>query len=179
MNAFFTLLIGHLIADFPLQPDWVYHWKTRHWTGIAFHVSIHVAVTSLLVRDPFSHWPILLSLGLAHFAIDWTKLRFDARLQTPGFLLDQLAHFTTLGLLAALAPGLPVILPATALYPFLLYAALPALLMFVWILALDAGRNTEHPSSLVHWARRRLLRLSQLAGIPLLVGVMLERILAS
>ena len=53
MQLFATLLLGHLIADFPLQTDWVVQFKKRHITGLALHASIHVGVTALLIRDPF------------------------------------------------------------------------------------------------------------------------------
>ena len=75
MHLFAILLLGHLIADFPLQMDWIFQLKHRHWAGILLHSVIHSVLTAILIEAPLTHWPMLVSLGLIHFAIDWLKLR--------------------------------------------------------------------------------------------------------
>lgn len=176
MNLISTLLLGHLIADFPLQTNWVYKWKSRSSAGVAFHVAIHLGVTALLIRDPLRHWPLLAVLGLAHFVTDWLKLRLPSSVQTPGFLLDQAAHVAAILLLAGSATEVNVVLPPVLLYPALLYATVPAAMTLTWVFANDVGQEIENAGDWIQVARRQMLSLAQLAGFPLLMAVTIARI---
>ncbi len=192
MNLFFTLLLAHLIADFPLQVDWVYRFKRRCTLGVAFHAGIHVVVTALLIRSPLQHWPELLVLGLAHMGADWIKLRFSTTIQSPYFMMDQAIHIGILIAAAKWAGGIEGVLPPGFLYPACLYAAIPAVLMFLSVLANDLNRR-KYPSGVsrplylrpstisnkvINWSQQRMLVISQIVGMPLLISLPISLVLA-
>lgn len=171
MDVLATLLLAHLIADFPLQTNWVFKIKTQSSWGIAVHVGIHLLVTAVLIKEPITYWLMLASLGVVHFIIDWVKLRLPARQQTPGFILDQIAHLLTLLLIAIAIPAIPVLLPTWLLYPVLALTLIPALLTCLWVLANDL-RNQPTPTwPPVEWASQNLLRASQHIGFLLVLVV--------
>lgn len=172
MDVWATLLLAHLIADFPLQTNWVFKVKTQSSWGVGVHVGIHLLATAVLIQNPLAYWPALLFLGVAHFVTDWVKLRLPARTQTPGFVLDQGVHWFTLLLIAVVVPDMPVLLPSWLLYPVLALTMIPAFLTCLWILANDL-RNLPTPTwPPVEWASKNLLRTSQIIGfgMVLLVG---------
>ena len=177
MQLFATLLLGHLIADFPLQTDWVVQFKKRHITGLALHAGIHMGVTALLILDPLRHWPILAILGLAHFATDWLKLRVTVRPQAPGFLIDQAAHLGVIVLIARWASELAVVLPSWVLYPAALVGMAPAIAMFLLILANDLGQGMGNGSGRIQQVRRQMRRLYHLAGLLVLMIVIIGRLM--
>ncbi|MCI0579078.1 MAG: DUF3307 domain-containing protein [Chloroflexi bacterium] len=176
MDTLATLLLAHLIADFPLQTNRIYALKIRSNAGIALHVGIHLAVTILLLKNALADWLLLLILAVSHFTLDWLKLRCAHRLQSPSFLLDQVAHVVILVAIAGRLAGSRPILPAWLVYPAIGYALILAIMVFAWVVANDLlANNLQRPEptrpGLARWAQRRLLALSQLAGRPLLFGV--------
>ena len=171
MNILFTLVLAHLIADFPLQTDRIFAMKLKSSRGIALHVLIHLLVTALLIKDPLSHMPLFIILAVTHFSIDWLKLRFPTQRQVPGFLIDQVAHLTVLLFLAGTMPHLQSVLPAWLLIIAMIYAFVPPVIMLLWLLAIDQGVVRTQTDRCIRWAQRHLLPLSQQAGLPLLVGV--------
>lgn len=173
MTIFFSLLLAHLIADFPLQTNWIYAMKLKSNKGILIHVLIHLIVTSLLIKDPLSHLPLLAILGASHFLFDWLKLRYPTQRQVPGFLVDQVLHLGALTFLAFNYPDVQTALGGWWLYVALFYAFIPPIIMIVWLLAIDLGRVTKQTDRCVYWAQRNLLPISQKAGMPLLLGVTL------
>lgn len=193
MDLFATLVLAHLIADFPLQTQWIYQFKTRSPAGVALHTAIHLAVTAALIRNPLDHWPLLACLGAAHYLTDWLKLRFLTTTQTTGFLLDQAAHLAAMGLLALASlsgrpmwAGVGALLPPELLYPAIAYALAPAAMTFLWVLANDrppsglrttfGGLKTTFGGSA--WAGLQVLTLSKLAGLPLVMAIAVERLLS-
>jgi hypothetical protein len=173
MDLFFSLLLAHLIADFPLQTNWIFAMKLKSSKGIALHVLIHLIVTAFLIRDPFSHLPMLAILGVSHFSFDWLKLRYPTQKQVPGFLVDQSLHLITLVFLAIFFADVKTVLSGTWLHVALFYAFIPPVIMAGWLLAIDMGRVMKESDRCVAWAQRRLLPISQQAGMPLLFGVSL------
>lgn len=173
MTLFFTLLLAHLIADFPLQTNRIFAMKLKSSKGIAIHVLIHLFVTAVLIRDPLSHLPLLLVLGTTHFFIDWFKLRQTTVRQVPGFLVDQALHLGVLIILTIIFPTVQPVLSGAWLYVALFYAFIPPIIMVIWLLAIDFGRVTEKSDRCIVWAQRNLLPLSQGSGLPLLIGVSL------
>lgn len=184
MNLFATLLLGHLIADFPLQTQWVYQFKTRSAAGVALHTAIHVVVAAALIRNPLDHWPLLACLGAAHYLTDWLKLRLSTTTQTVGFLLDQAAHLAAMAILAGWAGvatkgGLETtLLPPELLYPAIVYALAPAAMTFLWVMANDRAGNAARAPSGSAWAGLQVLTLSKLAGVPLVMAITVERLLS-
>jgi hypothetical protein len=171
-----TLLLGHLIADFPLQTNGIYRLKNRHWSGILLHAAIHCAVTGLLLEDALTYWRMLVTLGVMHFGTDWLKLRLPFKLESVGFVLDQVAHILGLLLLAARWPDMHGTVPTALLYPALAYALVPVVLMLFSVAAGDVGRvRATSPGWLANNAPIFIF-LSQAAGVPLVVGTMLVRL---
>lgn len=168
MNLAAALLLGHLIADFPLQTAWIYQYKTKSWVGVLLHSAIHVFVTACLVRPFHAVIPLLVLLGVLHFLTDFTKVRLPAKRQSPGFVIDQLVHLVVLFFLAQIWQNtLYSTLPATVLTPLLIYVTLLGIMIFLWVLACDLANSDWGHYSVVQWARSNLLRLSSYAGLPL------------
>lgn len=173
MTLFTTLLLGHLLGDFLLQTNWVFNFKSRSWVGIVIHTLIHLAATALLLRNWLQLWDLLALLGILHFFTDWIKVRYPSRSLTLDFVLDQFAHLVVITLLAFYwgLVALPI-LPAEIMVVSIYYATVPALCVFVWVIALEfvlKGYENLHP---LVWIQKHLLRFSQYAGIPLLVLLM-------
>jgi len=173
MTLFFSLLLAHLIADFPLQTNRIFAMKLKSNKGIAFHVFIHLIVTAVLIRDPLSHLPLLLILGVSHFTIDWLKLRYPTQRQVPGFFVDQALHLTSLIFLTIIFADVQPVLSGLLLYIALFYAFIPPIIMVIWLFAIDFGRAKQESDHCIFWAQRNLLPISQRAGVPLLLGVSL------
>jgi hypothetical protein len=168
MTTFAALFLAHLIADFPLQTNRIYKLKSESSRGIAIHVAVHILVAAILIERPFQHLSLLLALSLIHFTIDWSKIHWPTRRHTPGFLLDQLAHFVSILLIALWQPNVPVTLPGWLLWLDILLSLIPALMTFFWVWATDL--QTEMPDNpTVNWASRTLLPVSQQLGSILVI----------
>ena len=176
MNLLAILLLGHLIADFPLQTNWVYRLKNHHWAGVLLHAVIHCVVTAVLLQDTLAHWPMLIALGSIHFATDWLKLRVEFPFQSLGFILDQITHVLALLLLATWQSEMIGALTPTLIHTAVGYALVPALLMFSSVMAADLEKATSDPSSRAKNKAARFILLSQVAGLPLVVGTMIVRL---
>ncbi|MBV7338501.1 DUF3307 domain-containing protein [Chloroflexi bacterium TSY] len=79
IEIFATLLLAHLLADFPLQTNAVARLKMKGGWGLAPHILIHVAVLALLLQDPIRQGTLLLVLGCTHWLIDWIKVSYTIR----------------------------------------------------------------------------------------------------
>jgi hypothetical protein len=173
MSVFATLLICHLIADFPLQSGRIYEWKTRSALGLSLHTSFHVIVPLLLFEDGLSYWPAFYALALIHYLIDWGKLHLPIRPLTRGFLLDQISHGVSLIPLALLIPSAQTRIPAHLLPWDLFLLAIPAFLLIGWTATLDIRepKPDSRPHTLFTWVRRNALRLSQGWGLAMALWV--------
>jgi hypothetical protein len=163
MTTFIALYLAHLIADFPLQTNRIYRLKTESNQGILLHVSIHLLVATILIENALVYWPMLLVLGIAHFFIDWIKIRYPGRRQTPGFLLDQFAHVLTIACLALWRPNLPAVLPVWLMSWGIVLILLPATLVFLWVWATDLRIDLPENRT-IKWACRSLLPIAQRIG---------------
>jgi len=103
MAIFWRLLLAHLLADYPLQPNALVAVKSRP-AGLAVHLGIHLIVTLVLIWPAAGMmWPGLLMLIVFHGWLDRTKIRSSARLglsEPAAYLLDQALHLASLGLAA-------------------------------------------------------------------------------
>ncbi|MEZ4622460.1 MAG: DUF3307 domain-containing protein [Caldilineaceae bacterium] len=168
MNLTAALVVGHLIADFPLQTSWVYRFKTESWLGVVLHSAIHVIVTALLIHPLRSALPMLIVLGILHFITDFTKLRVPAKRQTPGFVIDQMAHLVVVMMLAQYWEGhITASLPNALLFFLIGYGTFLGGMIFLWVLACDLAKSGLGSKPMVRWARTNLLTLSQYAGLSL------------
>lgn len=169
MELFSTLLIGHLLADFPLQIGWVFSLKMKSSFGLAFHVGIHIFVTWILFENPLDWWPFLLFLGLIHYILDWIKIKYPTQPEYPGFLLDQIAHILSLVLITRFSPGLDTILPPQILVSAIILAIIPALLTFTWVVISDLNPSSPLFIQVFGSIQRHFLRLAQILGILFMV----------
>ena len=176
LTVFTALAVGHLLADFPLQTNSSYELKNKGWYGVAVHAGIHAAITAILIQNPFQAWLLLVLLFLSHFAIDWIKLHVPLKVESVGFLYDQALHLFTLAILASHAHNVRVVLPAYVLTIMLLYAMIPALLMFISILTRDLQALGPRLANGHTWGNRAFA-ISQITGWPLIVTLLLLQVM--
>ncbi|MEM9385064.1 MAG: DUF3307 domain-containing protein [Pseudomonadota bacterium] len=92
------LLAAHLLADFPLQPNWLIERK-RQFPFLLGHIVV-VALTAGALLGTL-HWPLLAILVATHTLMDAVKL-YLLRNTLGAFLLDQCVHLAViLGLAVA------------------------------------------------------------------------------
>ena len=173
MSLFLTLLLSHLVADFPLQFDSIIRMKSRGQLGLILHSSIHVASAAWLLNEPFSQWPILLSLGLIHWLIDWTKISLDSGGSVTGFLLDQAAHVISIIVLLSaygylFESSVTAALPLPALYIGVLYGTILGCMVLTWVWANSLSEDVIRQYPTIQWTRAQMLRCSQQAGMALI-----------
>jgi hypothetical protein len=110
MNAAIaTFFLAHLIADYPLQTNWMVQAK-RTWSGLTLHVTIHLATLLVLCLPDLPRlWPFIVALGLAHFAIDAFKnlvMSHRPRWVIGPYIFDQFLHILSIWLIAYWADSL-------------------------------------------------------------------------
>ncbi len=109
---FLYLFLGHLIADYLLQPNSLVAWKLRSLNGVGVHASIHVLVTTLLLYLYSGHAEVFfvaLLIGILHFFIDSIKASHDQKSKHPkiAYWVDQFAHYLSLAIGLAFAAQFP------------------------------------------------------------------------
>lgn len=72
----FLMLIGHAIADGPLQPGWLsrdkrHEWWQIRWSALGFHGSVHGFFVMIFTGRPELFFAELVT----HVAIDYAKSR--------------------------------------------------------------------------------------------------------
>jgi len=178
MQLFFTLILAHLFADFPLQSNALAQLKKCHLAGVLIHVAIYTAVTALLLDNRLQYWPLIAGLGLIHFLIDAAKMRFSRGNEgTFAFLLDQLFHLTSMIVATYLAhyfwtPAPQGILPTDWLLRALPAAFIPAAMVCCWIWTTSSGKPYLQQSSLLRWINERMLLMEQRFGLVVIGGVL-------
>jgi len=65
-----TLLLGHLVADFPLQTNTIVKLKHEGHSGILVHVLIYMGATAVLLQEPLRQLDLIVFLGVCHWIID-------------------------------------------------------------------------------------------------------------
>ena len=114
LTVIFTILIGHFIADFILQSDWMAINKSKDNVPLAFHCLVYADIMFfmaciLFYKEIVGHnWIMPFSWlainTLLHFITDYFTSRINADLWKNGkrhwFFVnigfDQLIHYTTL-----------------------------------------------------------------------------------
>lgn len=103
---FWTLLLSHVIGDFPLQTDAVYRLKTKYRWGVLPHVAICTAINIIALRSILAlpqAWAAIVFLAVLHIIFDRTKLTVSATRAGDSllhFLVDQLLHVFSVWLAA-------------------------------------------------------------------------------
>lgn len=100
LDTFLALVTAHLVADFPLQNDWLLARK-RQVPVLLLHVVIVVGATAALLGA--LPWTLLVILALAHLVTDAIKVHLPKD-TLASFCINQIAH---LAVIAALATAYP------------------------------------------------------------------------
>lgn len=133
---FWTLLLCHLIADYPLQTDTMVHAKKR-LLGLTLHIAMHSVTMLVVVWGVLGMaWrialPVVFAVTVLHFAIDLWKNTFSRlwpQWVIGGYLQDQGLHIASLFVVAAwLAPATMFTMPA----PWIIYASGYVLVTHAW-----------------------------------------------
>lgn len=93
---FLALALAHLVADFPLQTDWMVANK-RQWRAMGAHIGVVAITTSIALGG--AHWAVWAAIVISHFVIDWIKTRYAGQ-GLISFVIDQIAHLGILGIAA-------------------------------------------------------------------------------
>ncbi|MFN8446687.1 MAG: DUF3307 domain-containing protein [Caldilineaceae bacterium] len=173
MELLTTLLLAHLLADFPLQTNAIAAGKSTSMRVLLLHVTVHMMVLGALLSFDWATWPIILGLGSSHFLIDWLKPRVPTLDTVQGFVIDQLAHISSILIIAASVDAVfhhrvRHALSTTLLYPSLGVGLTLALMVFGWIWVNTLQEEVIQQNSHLRWGRDRLLEFEQRAGFGLL-----------
>jgi hypothetical protein len=133
-----TLILAHLIADYPLQTAWMVEAKKTP-RGLLIHVAIHIATTALFVLplEPGA-WPYVLLLGAFHYAIDSYKnyiSRSHPTWMAGPYLTDQLLHHITILFVAALLMRAFPQTPLALFQPWMIYVIAYLLATYIWFIS--------------------------------------------
>ncbi len=103
----YRLLLAHFLADFPLQPNELYRFKSRSIWGSVLHGCVFgLLATALSARVFLPLWWIILLLTVSHILVDHAKVVFFLRKDRDNllvFLLDQALHLAFIWLGASVA----------------------------------------------------------------------------
>lgn len=118
MTIFWRLVLGHLLADFTFQSDFINAWKRKSVWGMLAHSAVHPIVYLVLtlpylnqfwVKNPYFQiqgWTCVLLLFILHFIEDewrvYTIFRFKTPDNTLYFFWDQVIHYSVIFLLVPL-----------------------------------------------------------------------------
>ena len=112
MHLTLPLILGHFLADYPLQPGWLIQWKKKSFFGVLLHSSIHLLFAVLILLPFLDLWEVWLSLGIifvTHAIIDQTKVMFEKKYPTYHhfliYILDQITHLTIITLVYVFLMG--------------------------------------------------------------------------
>lgn len=100
-ETFIILLLAHLLADFPLQPERIAKNKRK----LPF-LALHIAIVGIVALLALGYWnPVIIgTIVVTHFLIDFTKSRLGT-FNLRWFIGDQAAHYAVVAAVAVLAPA--------------------------------------------------------------------------
>ncbi|WP_094606229.1 hypothetical protein SPSIL_026700 [Sporomusa silvacetica DSM 10669] len=98
------LILSHVIADFVLQDNVIVEEKKTSFKGMFKHIGHYLLINLILLLPYFNFnnnlWWIIISLSLAHWAIDRLKVEYDKKINDKGFesfMVDQVCHCILIG----------------------------------------------------------------------------------
>ena len=172
MHLFFTLLLAHLFADFPLQSDRLARLKKTSLTGVTIHVLIYVAVTALMLQQPMTYWPLVVGLGALHYVIDAAKILVKPQHEVRYFVFDQVLHFVSVLVVTSLAHQFWHVVPRGILPDPLLYISFGCafglgfiVLCWLWTNALSDDQIRQNV--VLQWIKHQALLFEQRIGLVL------------
>ena len=184
-----ALLVAHLVADFPLQPDWMIRRK-RNPAVLILHGLVVTGTAALALGG----WPgeLLLILVGTHLVMDAIKV-YVLKDSLTSFTLDQLVHLAVILALALAFPatfaqGAWAALPASAAAGYLvglclLGGAIASLMVGAIVIRKATAPFThqlsgdiaglESGGTYIGWLERALVMLLILIGQPAGVGFLI------
>lgn len=178
MALFLNLYLGHLIADYALQPGMLVRAKREGLGGLFLHVGVIGAATALVMWDHTAYfWPIIVLAMGAHFVIE--KLTIAARIKTPTrglfvFVFDQTLHILSIVLLVWLTAGWGLTERGRILWvevsasQLAVVDALVTVTLLGSILAFEAAGafvgDESHETTILRWDRARVLGMLERGG---------------
>lgn len=100
---FWSILLAHLLADYPLQTDRLVIAK-QQLPGLTLHAGIHLLMIVILTLPVIGTvWPYLLTITVLHFIIDFCKTLFGRRRPDwviGPYIVDQILHISILIIVA-------------------------------------------------------------------------------
>lgn len=177
MELFITLLLAHLLGDFPLQTNAIAAGKGRAFPLLLLHVAIHMLLLWVLLGFDPAVWGIVLTMGVAHLIVDWIKPRIFSRNNVQNFVLDQLAHLATIVLVFVathfyLPQPLHHLLSTPLLYSSLGVSITLATMVLLWVWINSMQEKVVQQNIYLRWGQERLLKCEQYTGFCL-VGVLI------
>jgi hypothetical protein len=173
---FWSLILAHFLADYPLQPYRLVIAK-RQTAGLLLHVFIHLVTMLVLIGPARSYlWPFLLVIAVSHFVIDvfknWVGKVRPAMVIGP-YLLDQLLHILVLIVVTAWAFRAE---PAAAELPTVTWQAILlgyTLVTFTWHVTerISAHANPEYLAELARQFYQRMVVRGALFTAFLMIGI--------
>lgn len=170
---FWYLLFAHLLADYPLQSNWMVLQKTR-FPILLLHIAIQFGALLLVVGLAWRViWPYLFVLVLFHLALDLVKNHLN-KLRPEWvigpYIVDQFIHYISIWLVAvwieSRTPGLPL--------PFsrevFVVASVYLLVTYVWFISerILVYANTSYRKEVVEQLWTRMVsRAAMLSGLLL------------
>lgn len=135
---FWTLLLAHLLADYPLQTDRLVIAK-KHLPGLLLHVGIHwVVMTLLFLPVIWITWPYILIVAILHFFIDSFK-NFLGRERPQwvigSYVLDQTLHMCSLILVSAWMAQTTELPIWPVISPWVIYVIGLLLSTYIWFVS--------------------------------------------
>jgi hypothetical protein len=95
MTPFLYLILGHYIADFPLQGDFLANFKGKNNYILLCHVLIYALFITAILQflGIYAVWKMVL-LIVSHFVIDYWKCHFAPKetALTTSLYIDQSLH---------------------------------------------------------------------------------------
>ena len=95
----FWLYVAHFIGDYPLQTNWIYHYKLKNPLGGVFH-ALGIGFSLALCFAPVWYkpevWVAISSIVVAHYLQDEVKVTspFLKKHYWLGYVLDQSSHIS-------------------------------------------------------------------------------------
>lgn len=170
-----TLILGHLLADFPLQTNTIATFKAKSFTTLLIHIAIHIFVTWGLLGFRWDSFALVCAVGGAHLVVDWLKSRLLQMGAVREFIIDQFAHLVCIFIIAMTAhlwlPNLPcVFMPSMLLYPSLILGFAFGGMVFCWLWASSHSIESFSHTLLCRYKGNQLLEWEQRVGF-VLVGL--------
>lgn len=122
MFLFWRLVLGHFLADFTLQANWVNQWKRSSHVGMIFHCLIHpVVYIALTYNHLYVPWvkfngfsinglTAIIIITVIHYFEDiwrvYTIKRFNTPDNTLYFIWDQIIHMGSIFIFFGIQPDI-------------------------------------------------------------------------